>query len=115
MFLFWFCNGLLVSSAVAFLARTKSHIREPALMAMNRREALALTLVGLIAVPDKSNAKPASTFFFDDESVVEPSQMKTNGKTDLNSAFVVSYSMHNKEYSYSFESHLHASSCLAAL
>jgi hypothetical protein len=56
---------------------------------MNRRDAFAAAVMGLIALPELSNAKPASTFFFEDNLVNEPSQMPTAGKTDLNSAFVV--------------------------
>ena len=45
-----------------------------------------------MAAPAIANAKPASTWFFDEhiEDVKEEAQMRTNGKLDINAAFVVS-------------------------
>ena len=56
-----------------------------------RRDFLISSIVVLLATPAIANAKPASTFFYDDkiEFVKEESQMYTGGKLDLNSAFVV--------------------------
>jgi hypothetical protein len=91
---------LLISIAAAFTATTNRDgnvavIRRGGLAmsaTMNRRDvafaAAALTM-GLIASPEQSQAKPASTFFFEDNMVNEPSQMATDGKTDVNAAFVV--------------------------
>jgi Photosystem II 12 kDa extrinsic protein (PsbU) len=59
---------------------------------VQRRDVLIAGLTGLAGLPNLVNAK-SSTFFYDDkieEKPVEPSQMPTSGKLDLNSAFVVS-------------------------
>ena len=58
---------------------------------MERRDVLITGIMGLVAAPGLAHAK-GSTFFYDDkiEEVREPSQMATDGKVDLNSAFVVS-------------------------
>jgi hypothetical protein len=90
----------LISIAVAFTANnraatTRKDAGGVSMMAtMNRRDAAAFAaslagVMGLIAFPEQSQAKPASTLFFDDSMVNEPSQMATDGKTDLNAAFVV--------------------------
>lgn len=61
-----------------------------ALEAISRRDALAsgasALLVGITGVPKASWAFSQQL----DERLVEPSQMSTGGKYDLNSAFVVS-------------------------
>jgi hypothetical protein len=59
---------------------------------VHRRDILITGVLSLTILPDLVNAK-SSTFFYDDkieEKPVEPSQMPTGGKMDLNSAFVVS-------------------------
>lgn len=59
---------------------------------MRRRDILITGILSLIAAPDLTHAK-SSTFFYDDkieEKPPEASQMPTDGKIDLNSAFVVS-------------------------
>ena len=47
--------------------------------------------VTTISAPQQAQAKAASTFFFDEkiETVMEPAQMATGDKLDLNAAFVV--------------------------
>lgn len=50
---------------------------------------MAATMFAVTGLPQLANAKPASTFFFEDEKVREPSQQATGGKLDINSAFVV--------------------------
>lgn len=57
---------------------------------LGRRELLT-GLAGLLAAPSLANAA-GSTFFFDDkiEEVIEPSQLATGGKLDINAAPVVS-------------------------
>ena len=58
---------------------------------MDRRQVIAAG-ISLIAGPAIANAKPSSTWFFDEniENVREESQMRTGGKLDINAAFVVS-------------------------
>jgi hypothetical protein len=92
---------LLISIAAAFTATTNragdvAVTRRGGLAmsaTMNRRDvafaAAAAVTMGLIASPEQAKAKPASTFFFEDNMVNEPSQMATDGKTDVNAAFVV--------------------------
>ena len=79
------------SSTIAFspIAREKTSLMQ--LSAQQRRDFLISSVVGLFVAPVLANAKPASTFFYDDkiEFVKEESQMYTGGKIDLNSAFVV--------------------------
>mmetsp|Transcript_36441 Transcript_36441/g.75843 ORF Transcript_36441/g.75843 Transcript_36441/m.75843 type:complete len:159 (-) Transcript_36441:832-1308(-) len=61
---------------------------------MERRDLLAAGALGLIlAAPKVAEAKPASTFFFDEhiETVREEAQLATGGRLDLNSAFVGEY------------------------
>ena len=65
---------------------TKTHLN------LDRRgfcSAAAMSLLGI--APAVANAKPASTWFFDEkiEQVYEPAQQATDGRLDLNSAFVV--------------------------
>lgn len=80
----------LMTMATGFTLNQKSLRASSGLMATtNRRDALAVVVIGLIALPELSYAKPASTFFFEDNLTNEPSQMATDGKTDLNAAFVV--------------------------
>jgi Mn2+/Fe2+ NRAMP family transporter len=58
---------------------------------LHRRDLLITGVLGLIVAPEITHAK-SSTFFYDDkieEKPPEPSQMATDGKYDLNSAFVV--------------------------
>ncbi|CAB9499103.1 12 kDa extrinsic protein [Seminavis robusta] len=82
--------GLFVSAS-AFVVPQSVRPLETAL-AMDRREVLA-GVAGLIAMPAIANAKPASTWFFDEhiEDVREESQMATGGKLDINAAFVGDY------------------------
>jgi hypothetical protein len=60
---------------------------------LQRRDVLVSGIAAVFTIPGIATAKPASTFFYDEkiEFVKEESQMPTNGKFDLNSAFVVRY------------------------
>ena len=84
--------SLLAMTAGAFAPMPQQKRVETAL-AMDRRTMLIAGLSGLATLPAVTNAKPASTWFFDEniENVREASQMRTNGKLDLNSAFVGDY------------------------
>jgi hypothetical protein len=80
-------------SRCSFHATKSSVAKDTQLCAMARRDALLTAisgLVGFVAAPHPATAK-GSTFFYDEkiEFVKEESQMPTNGKVDLNSAFVV--------------------------
>ena len=59
---------------------------------MERREVLLTGIMALAAPAVANAARPtaSSTYFFDDSQVNEPSQQSTDGKLDLNAAFVVS-------------------------
>ena len=60
---------------------------------MERRHFCAAATLGFLGgLPPIANAKPASTWFWDEqiENVHEPAQQATDGRLDLNSAFVVS-------------------------
>lgn len=61
-------------------------------LSMDRRQMIATGIATVIAGPSMAQAKPASTWFFDEniENVKEEAQMKTSGKLDINAAFVVS-------------------------
>lgn len=59
---------------------------------MDRRGFCITAALGVLSgLPAVANAKPASTWFFDEkiEEVYEPAQQATDGRLDLNSAFVV--------------------------
>lgn len=60
---------------------------------LQRRDVLVSGIAAVLTIPGAATAKPASTFFYDEkiEFVKEESQMPTNGKFDLNSAFVGDY------------------------
>lgn len=67
---------------------------------VSRRDLLLTVASGIavvVAAPEMASAK-GSTFFYDEkiENVREASQMPTNGKVDLNSAFVVRDSWESK-------------------
>lgn len=82
---------LPVTSSFVPLAKPQ-HSRLLALHATRRQVATeAIASFAFLAATQAAEAKPASTFFFDEkiETVHEPSQMPTNGKFDLNAAFVV--------------------------
>ena len=83
---------LAASSAAAFTMQQPVRVADTALN-MDRRAAMA-GLAGMVVGPAMASAKPASTFFWDDqiETVFEEAQMPTGGKLDLNAAFVVSRS-----------------------
>ena len=76
--------------AVAFTPQYKSLYSNTALDAISRRDALAsgasVLLVGITGVPKSAYAFSQQL----DESEIEPAQMATSGKYDLNNAFVVS-------------------------
>lgn len=60
----------------------------------DRRDFCFAAGLGLLgAMPAAANAKAASTWFFDEkiEQVFEPSQQATDGRLDLNNAFVVRF------------------------
>lgn len=62
---------------------------------MDRRDFVLGVATGVVAaaavgMPAVASAKPASTWFYDDSETREPSQQATDGRLDLNSAFVVS-------------------------
>ena len=87
---------LTLSMATAFAPprrKLSSPIRTKALD-MERRDLFLLGVSAsvVVATPPIAQAKPASTWFFDKkiEQVFEPSQMPTDGRLDLNTAFVVS-------------------------
>jgi hypothetical protein len=84
--------SFVMNATQAFTAHLSRRPSDTSL-AMERREfheAILTILGGILAVPTVASAKPASTFFFDDESVQEPAQQSTGGKVDVNAAFVVS-------------------------
>ena len=82
---------LLLGSSVFAFAPTPQMNSCTTKLHAERREVLISGIATLLAVPGVALAKPASTFFYDEkiEFVKEESQMPTNGKVDLNSAFVV--------------------------
>ncbi|GAX26630.1 hypothetical protein FisN_2Hh438 [Fistulifera solaris] len=85
--------SFVMHAVQAFTARL-THRPADTSLAMERREfheALLTIVGGVWAVPTVASAKPASTFFFDDESVQEPAQQSTGGKVDVNAAFVGDY------------------------
>lgn len=78
----------------AFSPQSAKKTKTSTRLDLNRREfgAAAATLGFLGGLPAIANAKPASTWFWDEqiENVHEPAQQATDGRLDLNSAFVVS-------------------------
>jgi photosystem II PsbU protein len=87
-----FLVSLLALSASAFAPTPLQHRAETAL-AMERRDVLIAGLTGLATLPAIANANPASTWFYDEriEDVREANQMRTDGRLDINSAFVGDY------------------------
>jgi hypothetical protein len=83
--------SLLVLEARAFAPMPLQ--RPETAVAMERREVLIAGLIGLATLPAVANARPASTWFFDEniENVKEESQMRTDGRLDINAAFVGDY------------------------
>lgn len=85
----------LLGEAFAFATRkpfiAKRHCAATELSAQRRDVLLGGLVLGLLSAPSLASAKAASTFFYDEhiEEVFEPSQMRTDGRLDLNSAFVV--------------------------
>jgi SNF family Na+-dependent transporter len=79
------------ASAMAFSPMIQVEKKtSPTQLGLKRRDLLA-GIAGLVAVPSIASAH-GSTFFFDDkiETFREESQMPTDGKIDVNGAFVVS-------------------------
>jgi hypothetical protein len=54
-----------------------------------KRRDLLTGIAGLVAAPSIASAGKGSTWFFKDKDIKEESQMATDGKLDLNGAFVV--------------------------
>jgi hypothetical protein len=90
----FFIFVLIITPALAFAPisfYTKNTFSSSTKLNIHRRDVLITGVLALTGVPKLVNAK-SSTFFYDDkieEKPVEPSQMPTSGKIDLNSAFVV--------------------------
>ncbi|GAX15841.1 hypothetical protein FisN_2Lh438 [Fistulifera solaris] len=88
-----FALFFVMNAAQAFTAHLTRRPTDTSLD-MERREfheAILSIVAGVLAVPTVASAKPASTFFFDDELVQEPAQQNTGGKVDVNAAFVGDY------------------------
>lgn len=87
--------ALFVPPSFAFVPATvpttSIHCITMTTLNMHRREVLTTGFLGMLTIPVVANAS-SSTFFYDEkiEQVNEPSQMATDGRVDLNSAFVVS-------------------------
>lgn len=83
--------SLLTPLVIAFAPQADIRRANTALEAVSRRDALAsgvsAILVGITAAPRSSSAFSQQL----DEKEVEPAQLPTGGKYDLNSAFVVSH------------------------
>ena len=86
-----FVGTLTVNAFVPTVPKAAAATTTTTQLEMERRDVLITGIMGLVAAPGLAHAK-GSTFFYDDkiEEVREPSQMATDGKVDLNSAFVVS-------------------------
>jgi photosystem II PsbU protein len=86
-----FLLSLLVLGANAFTPMPLQQRAETAL-AMERRDVLMAGLAGLATLPAIANAK-GSTWFYDEkiEDVKEESQMRTDGRIDINGAPVGDY------------------------
>jgi hypothetical protein len=78
------------ATAHAFAPLPQATRESTTALQVHRRDVLITGIMGLVAVPSLAHAK-GSTWFFDEtiENVREPSQMATDGRVDLNSAFVV--------------------------
>lgn len=85
-----FLVSLLLAVTTAFSPEITKRVKTSTQLDLDRRGFCAAAL-GLL-IPSVANAKPASTWFFDEkiEEVYEPAQQATDGRLDLNSAFVVS-------------------------
>ena len=83
-------SSILAPCSLAFAPSTQSSRLDTAVEAVSRRDALisgaSALLVGLTAVPKPTLAFSQQLEYWE----VEPAQMPTGGKFDLNSAFVVS-------------------------
>ena len=83
--------ALLLAPAMAFVPAVQK-AKTTTKLDMQRRDVLITGIMGLVAAPTLAQASGSSTWFYDEkiEQVVEPTQMATDGRLDLNSAYVVS-------------------------
>jgi hypothetical protein len=81
---------LCLTSVAAFVPSVQKQ-KAQTVLHLERRDVLITGIMGLLGSPAIATAK-GSTFFFDEniENVREQSQQATDGRIDLNSAFVVS-------------------------
>eukprot|EP00977_Amphora_coffeiformis_P007189 scaffold1564_cov174-Amphora_coffeaeformis.AAC.27 len=80
---------ILVSHAAFTAAFASQTINTSTELDMNRRHFCAAAALGFLgSLPAVANAKPASTWFWDEqmENVYESAQQATDGRLDLNSA-----------------------------
>lgn len=100
MRLLFLSSLLFLPFAISFAPAV--HVHRSTALHSTKRRLLITGIMGLILKPHQADAKPASTFFFDEtiENVREPSQMRTGGRLDINSAFVVSGEETKHDYSF---------------
>lgn len=70
-------------------------VRPKTELGIERRDVVITGIAALIAAPRLAQAKGSSTWFYDEkiETVKEASQMPTDGRLDVNAAFVVRHSV----------------------
>ena len=86
-----FILATLTALTAAFAPQTVKATKTSSELGMDRRQFCATATLGFLGgLP--AIAKPASTWFWDEkiENVYEPAQQATDGRLDLNNAFVVS-------------------------
>lgn len=76
------------ASAMAFSPAIQVEKKTTSTQLGLKRRDLLIGIAGLVAAPSIASAS-GSTWFFKDKDVPEESQMATDGKLDLNGAFVV--------------------------
>jgi len=89
--------ALLLAPALAFVPAVQK-AKTTTKLDMQRRDVLITGIMGLVAAPTLAQAS-GSTFFYDQqEQRTEPTQMATDGRLDLNSAYVVSLESTESNY-----------------
>ena len=97
-----FICALLASSASAFLVQHNQVTSFTTLNMVSRRDAIGAVAAaggGLLSAPQVSGAFSQQ---LENLNYVEPSQMATGGKIDLNNAFVVRSNVHVDIFLYRF-------------